>query len=180
MAATSVPTADSDSGQHCTLEEAALTASGVKAQLEREHYLSLFRKVVSQITPQMPQEDEVSRAQFLFNWLWKTKPKRYLPGGYFVLNEVLKAQLRQGAGPVGNCLGLTVLYNSLARQFGLNVVTIHLEKAFHGVPHVFSSLLTGDKQVDIEHVSPEGFNSSAHRETTERKVWGDNQLQADI
>ena len=180
MATTSVTSTTSGSRLQRPLEEAALIASGIKTQLEREHYLSLFRKLVSKITPQMPPEDEVSRARFLFNWLWQVKPQRYLPGGYFLLNKVLEAQLRLGAGPVGNCLGLTVLYNSLARQFGLKVETIHLEKAFHGVPHVFTSLSTEGKQVDIEHISADGFNHAGHQHNPERELWGDDELIADI
>ncbi|MBF8304219.1 MAG: hypothetical protein HW399_594, partial [Dehalococcoidia bacterium] len=68
----------SDSRLQRPLEEVALIASGVKTQLEREHYLSLFRKLVRQITAQMPKADEISRARFLFNWLWQVKPQRYL------------------------------------------------------------------------------------------------------
>jgi len=180
MEETSVPSATFDYELQRPLEEAALIASGVKTQLEREHYLSLFRKLVSQITAQMPKADEISRARFLFNWLWQVKPQRYLPGGYFLLNKVLEAQLRPVPGPVGNCLGLTILYNSLARQFGLKVATIHLEKAFHGVPHVFTSLFTGDKQVDIEHISADGFNQTEHLDNPERELWGDDELIADI
>ncbi|MDO8635153.1 MAG: tetratricopeptide repeat protein [Dehalococcoidia bacterium] len=180
MEETSVPSATFDYELQRPLEEAALIASGVKTQLEREHYLSLFRKLVSQITAQMPKTDEISRARFLFNWLWQVKPQRYLPGGYFLLNKVLEAQIRPVPGPVGNCLGLTILYNSLARQFGLKVATIHLEKAFHGVPHVFTSLFTGDKHVDIEHISADGFNQTEHLDNPERELWGDDELIADI
>lgn len=175
-----VPTVNDNSKQQHPLEEAALIASGIKTQLEKEHYLSLFLKLVSQITPQMPREDEVSRARFLFNWLWNTKPKRYLPGGYFLLNQVLEAQVRPGSGPVGNCLGLTILYNSLARHLGLNVGAVHLEKAFHGVPHVFTQFVTDGSQIDIEHVSPDGFNHTGHQDNPEREFWGDDELIADI
>ena len=180
MATNSVTLTVSDAGEQRPLEEAALIASGVKSQLEREHYLFLFRKLVSQITPQMPQGNEMSRAQYLSNCLWQAKPRQYLPGGYFRLNEVLEAQFRPGTGPVGNCLGLTVLYNSLARQFGLDVAAVHLEKAFHGVPHVFTLLRTDGGQVDIEHVSADGFNYSEHRDNPGREIWGDNELIADI
>lgn len=173
-------TISSDSRLQRPLEEAALIASGVNTQLEREHYLSLFRKLVSQLVSLIPQEDNAAKAQFLFNWLWKTKPKRYLPGGYFRFNEVIEAQSRSGPGPVGNCLGLTILYNSLARHFGLKVATVHLEKAFHGVPHVFTQLFTNGSPTDIEHVSPDGFDYTAHRGNTDRVVWVDDELIADI
>lgn len=141
-------------GAGISLVEAALVASGAVTETDMKHYLSLFTKVERQIGQDMPREDEVTRARYLFRWLWQTKPRHYLPGGHFRLTKVLQAQLAHAPGPVGNCLGLTVLYDSLAQRLGLSVAAIHLERAFHGAPHVFSLLLARERPLDIENILP--------------------------
>lgn len=128
----------------------------------------------------MPAGDDAARACYLFDWLWQTKPQRYLPGGSFRLSEVLEVQLGARHGPAGNCLGLTVLYNCLAQHFGLSVRAVHMERAFHGAPHVFTLLRAGTESVDVENVLPNGFDYQGHRASIEREEWGDRELVADI
>ncbi|MFQ5826944.1 MAG: hypothetical protein ACE5IA_06260 [Dehalococcoidia bacterium] len=103
------------------LEKMALIASGVEDQDEMEHWLCLLDELEQQIAPDIPEAGDVARASALFRWLWRTKPERYQPWGSFRLNEVLTAQVDQGRKGVGNCLGLTVLYNVLAQRLGLRV-----------------------------------------------------------
>ncbi|MFQ5827278.1 MAG: tetratricopeptide repeat protein, partial [Dehalococcoidia bacterium] len=112
--------------------------------------------------------------------LWRTKPQRYQPRGSFRLNEVLTAQLDQGRKGVGNCLGLTVLYNVLAQRLGLRVGAIHLEAAFDTGPHVFSLLYTAGSTIDIENIFPHSFDYRGHRENPAREEWKDRELVADI
>lgn len=162
------------------LAAAALRASGVSFASGLERYLARFDELAWQIGRGLPSGEDAARARFLFDWLWQTKPRRYQPGGSFRLTEVLEAQLGAGHGPVGNCLGLTVLYNCLAQRFGLNECAVHVEHAFHGVPHVFTLLRAGTESVDVEHVLPNGFDYQGHRVGVEREEWGDRELLADI
>ena len=102
--------------------------------------------------------------------------------------EVLEAQLggksrsvEDGrSGIVGNCLGLTLLHNVLARRFGLTVRAVHLEDALGLGPHIFTVLYAGDRTIDIENIFPDGFDYRGHSGASEREEWGDRELIADI
>ncbi|MBI4287797.1 MAG: tetratricopeptide repeat protein [Chloroflexi bacterium] len=162
------------------LVEAALRASGVGAREELAYYLAQFKTLVESLRQGLPLENEAVRARYLFDWLWRSKPQRYQPGGCFRVSDVLDAEVRGGRGPVGNCLGLTVLYNTLAQELGLRVAAAHMERAFHGVPHVFTLLQADGLQIDVENVVCNGFDYSGHKSCPDREVWGDDDLVADI
>jgi tetratricopeptide (TPR) repeat protein len=169
-----------DTTPHSRLEKMALIASGVESRDEIAHYLALLDELEQQIASSTPEGDDVARARALFRWLWRTKSERYQPRGSFRLNEVLTAQIDQGRKGVGNCLGLTVLYNVLAQRLGLQVGAIHLETAFDTGPHVFSLLHTTRNTIDIENIFPHGFDYLGHRDNPGREEWRDRELVADI
>jgi tetratricopeptide (TPR) repeat protein len=81
---------------------------------------------------------------------------------------------------VGNCLGLTVLYNVLAQRFGLKVKAIHVEDALSQGPHVFSILETARRTIDVENIFPNGFHFKGHLGNHQRTIWGNAELIADI
>lgn len=162
------------------LVKAALLASGADTREQMARYLGRFKKLVEQIGQDMPPGGEVARAKYLFEWLWHGKPRRYQPGGCFRLTDVLEAQLAPRCTGVGNCLGLTVLYNSLAQRFGIRVAAVHLERSFHGIPHVLTLLQADGRQIDVENITPDGFDYSGHKGEMGREKWGGNQLVADI
>lgn len=162
------------------LAEAALIASGVRSRQQREAYLARLSELAGEIAGEVPVGDAIARARTLFHWLWCGKPHRYKPGGEFRLNRVLRNQLSPGKVEVGNCLGLTLLYNCLAQRLGLEVKAVYLEQAFEGRPHVFSLLLVGERTIDIENILPEGFDYRGHRDNPGRQVWGDRGLVADV
>ncbi|MBE0415999.1 MAG: tetratricopeptide repeat protein, partial [Dehalococcoidia bacterium] len=123
--------------------------------------------------------DDVERAEGIFHWLWRSKPHRYEYRGNFKLTDALDAQLGEMEN-VGNCLGLTVLYNVLAQRFGLEVKAAHLEDAFGIGPHVFTVLCIGMRSIDIDNIFPYGFNYRGHKGDPLREEWGDRELIADI
>jgi len=163
------------------LEEEALRASGVKeAGLLREYKSklgSLYREFEREMKPS---SDEKRIAQTLFEWLWAQKPARYEHGGSYRLNEVVDSQLSEGGRAVGNCLGLTLLYNCLLRRAGVNAVAVDLENAFGRGPHVLSTLVREKSIIDIENSLPEGFDYKGHLKDPSRHLWGDRELVADI
>jgi hypothetical protein len=122
------------------------------------------------------------RAKMLFSWLWKEKPARYQPQGNFRLNDVIDAQLNPDTQAVGNCLGLTVLYNCLLRRMDIGAEALYLEDAFGRGPHVLTtlSLQTTESMIDIENIFPEGFDYKGHLHHPSRTEWGDKELVADI
>lgn len=125
-------------------------------------------------------KDDIEKARAIFNWLWQTKPDRSERQGSFKLTEVINAQLDPNTKQVGNCLGLTVLYNVLSQRFNLKVRAIHVEDAMCQGPHIFSILGTARGTIDIENILPNGFDFKGHQENLQRTIWGNAELIADI
>ena len=122
----------------------------------------------------------MEKARALFTWLWKSKPNRYQPKGSYRLNEVIEAQLKGDNRSVGNCLGLTLLYNCLLRKMGIYAEALNLENAFGIGPHVLTLLQTERSMLDVENILPDGFDYRGHLTDPSRTRWGDRELIADI
>ncbi|MGB2853845.1 MAG: tetratricopeptide repeat protein [Dehalococcoidia bacterium] len=160
------------------LAQGALIASGVNEVREFNSYMAKIDQLCQEIA-HARKAAEVERAKEIFHWLWKSKPHRYQQRGNFKLNNVIDAQLGE-TETVGNCLGLTVLFNVLTQSFGLEVKAVHLEYAFGIGPHVFTVLHAGSRSIDIEHSLPYGFDYHGHKGTPQREEWEDRELVADI
>jgi tetratricopeptide (TPR) repeat protein len=163
------------------LEREALIASGVTD----DHGIAKYKdeiEAVLRLFPweRLPAADPCSAARTLFNWLWTTRPQRYRRGGSYRLREVIEAQRDERRPSVGNCLGLTVLYNCLLGRTGIRAGAIHLEWAFELAPHVLTTLEAASGPIDIENTLPGGFDYRGHRDAPGRTVWGDRELVADI
>ena len=165
------------------LTQGALLASGVETVRELKRYLEkvdwLCQGIVEALVDLPPKGGDIEKARGIFNWLWREKPHRYEFGGNFRLTHVLDAQLG-GEGKVGNCLGLTVLYNVLAHRFGLEVKAAYLQDAFGLGPHLFTVLCAGERTIDIDNIFPDGFDYRGHHGAEQREAWGDRELIADI
>ncbi len=164
-----------------TLIREALWASGVKDKDRFIDYQAKIDQLCGQVWPKIKElPDPVAKAKTLFNWLWHKKPSRYQARGSFRLDEVLDAQLSPGSQSVGNCLGLTLLYNCLLARFGVEAKAILLEQTFGLGPHVLSLLETESLSIDVENIFPEGFDYQGHLKNPSRKKWGSRELVADI
>ena len=128
----------------------------------------------------MPGHGLLNMARQLFEWPWIKKPARYKPHGSYRLNDVIDAQLSKYSQTVGNCLGLTLLYNCLLRRMDIKATAIYLENAFGIGPHVLTSLDTEEGLIDIENISPGGFDYGGHLNNSSRTFWGDMELISDI
>jgi len=158
----------------------ALVASGVKNQGELDSYQVKIDTLCQDIEPALPVDDDLHRAQALFDWLWTVKPNRYEFQGNFRLMQVIDAQLDPKVEQVGNCLGLTLLYNVLAKKFGLKTKAVYLEQAHGRESHVFSIMDTGQATIDIDNIFPNGFDHKEHLDNPLRVTWDDAGLIADI
>jgi len=163
-------------GEDIGLARGALVASGVETRQELNRYLDMINRLYQAIADTLQSKLD---ARGIFDWLWQSKPDRYEPEGHFRLTRVLEAQAGGGGG-VGNCLGLTILYNVLAQRFRLAVRAAYLEDAFGRGPHVFTVLDIGKRTIDIENILPDGFDYRAHRKARDRIEWGDRELTADM
>ena len=128
----------------------------------------------------IPSPEPTDRARALFTWLWMGKPARYRSRGPFRLDDVIDAQLNEQCETVGNCLGLTLLYNCLIKRLTLKAEAVHLERTFETGPHVLTELQIGDSFIDVENILPHGFDYKGHLDDPSRTKWGDRELVADI
>jgi tetratricopeptide (TPR) repeat protein len=145
------------------------------------NYSAKLDKLYQQFMRQMtPLHEPVEKVRALFNWLWIEKPARYKPQGNYRLNEVIDAQLSDDAEAVGNCLGLTLLYNCLVRRMGIRAEAVYLENAFEIGPHVLTMLQIKESMIDIENIFLDGFDYKGHLNNPSRTRWGDQELVADI
>jgi tetratricopeptide (TPR) repeat protein len=163
------------------LEKEALLTSGVTDNDRMALYSSKVNDLHQSFTRQArPARGLLNRARELFDWLWRVKPSRYEPGGNYRLTDVIDAQTSRGSTAVGNCLGLTLLYNVLLRRGGIEAEALWLENAFGAGPHVLTLLPINDAMVDVENSLTGGFDYKGHLRISSRKRWGDKDLVADI
>jgi tetratricopeptide (TPR) repeat protein len=163
------------------LEQEALLASGIQERSKIVFYLAELDRIYQQFLLQMiPLPDPVEKAKVLFTWLWTSKPNRYKPQESYKLNEVIEAQLKGDARSVGNCLGLTLLYNCLLRKMDIDAEVLYIENAFGIGPHVLTLLHAEKTVIDIENILPDGFEYRGHHTHPARTRWTDRELVADI
>lgn len=164
------------------LEREALQACGLQKEIQIAAYSTKLDQILYafQNSEKGNSKEPLDLSKKLFRWLWEQKPKRYARGGPFGLREVIDQQLGKGPGPVGNCLGLTLLFNCLLTRMGIYVLALYVENAFDSGPHVLSLLMDEFHSVDIEHLSAEGFGFRGHLEDASRELWGDKELLADV
>ena len=163
------------------LEEEALLASVIQDRSKIAFYVAELDRISQQFLPQMmPPPDPVGKARALFTWLWASKPDRYKSQGSYKLDEVIEAQLKGDSKSVGNCLGLTLLYNCLLRKIDIYAEALYLENAFSTGPHVLTLLQIEKSIIDVENIFPDGFDYRGHRTHPARTGWGDRELISDI
>ena len=163
------------------LEREALIASGLKEGDRITRYLTRLQHLHVQFLSNVTTSDSaLTRAKQLFDWLWNDRPNRYRPKGSYRLYEVIDTQISGESESVGNCLGLTLLYNCLLRKSGIKAKGLNLENAFGTRPHVLTFLKAERLTIDVENIVPEGFDYKGHLKNLSRTVWGDKELVADI
>ena len=168
------------SDEYFDLELEALRASGVEER-RAVHYTGQFNIIQQRLLDQETLSNEpTKKAKQVFQWLWKEKPNRYKHKGYYRLCDVIERQLCEENRDVGNCLGLTILYNCLLRRIGIHAGALYLENAFGISPHVLTLLRIKGIDIEIENILPEGFGYKGHRSNPSRTRWGDRELVADI
>ncbi len=163
------------------LVEEALLASGIQDRSKIDFYATELERIYQQFFHQMIlPPDSVQRAKALFTWLWLSKPNRYKSQGSYKLSEVIEAQLKEDSRSVGNCLGLTLLYNCLLRKMEIYAEALYLENAFETGPHVLTLLEVEKSFIDVENIFADGFDYQGHHTHPARTTWGDQELVADV
>ncbi|MBW1902603.1 MAG: hypothetical protein JRJ20_13355, partial [Deltaproteobacteria bacterium] len=121
------------------LEKEALIASGIKDDDQIRVYQEKLHYLYEQFTSRDAiSQDPLTRAKQIFDWLWEVKPSRYASHESYKLTDVIDAQISKDSKAIGNCLGLTVLYNCLLQRTGLEPEALHVENAFDMGPHVLT------------------------------------------
>ncbi len=149
---------DAEAGrlQSMPLAEAALLASGVRDDADRDAYLKQLDRIEADarraIGNARTTADVGSR---LLSFLHKGP----MSGGYESRQCNLAALLDTQKF---NCVSATVLYNIVAERLGLKV-------AANEVPeHIFSIVYDGRQWVDVETTSPHGFAAKPDRKSLEK------------
>jgi hypothetical protein len=159
------------------LPRAGFIASGVDYD-QLGTYMKRFTQIAAHLDDLVTGDDQLGNARAIFEWLWKSKPHRYERGGNFKLTRVIDAQLGE-SDSVGNCLGLTTLYNSIAQALHIPMAAAYIDD-FQGYPHVFSILYSGTEPIPIENIYANGFDFDVHRQNTRFVAWKNLHLIADI
>lgn len=160
------------------LEIEALHASGI-AEKGLMHYSRLFDEMQDRLARCLDlSKSSVLKAKRIFDYLWREKPHRYKSNGYYKLSDTIECQLAREGREVGNCLGLTVLYNCLLLRMDVHVSALYLESAFGQGPHVLSVI--SKPRICIEHMFQTGFDYKGHADDSEKIIWDDRELVADI
>jgi len=164
-----------------SLEKNALIASGITNDNLRTTYARKLDKLHQRFVHEVkPIRDPLTTARALFNWLWVQKSHRYALHGHYKLHHTIDSQISKDSIAVGNCLGLTLLYNCLLQRLRIHPQAVYVENAFEIGPHVLTVLRTKESMVDIENIVPEGFDYKGHVNNPSRTLWGDQELVADI
>jgi tetratricopeptide (TPR) repeat protein len=162
------------------LELEAFRASGVCDQTIA-HYQHLFNELQQSFLDQVIlSDDAVIKAKQVFDWLWQEKPNRYQPKAHYKLSDVIETQLGKEDRAVGNCLGLTVLYNCFLRRVGVQAKALQLDYTFGIGPHVLSLLPGSHADIHIENIIRQGFDYKGHINNPSGTKWGDREIVADI
>jgi len=163
------------------LIEEALLASGVKGDKRVALYIRKLDRLCQEFIGEVKTTDDLlPTARALFDWLWTKKPERFRLHGSFRLDNAIDSQLNKDSQVVGNCLGLTLLYNCLLRRVGISAGALYLGNAFAVGPHVITFLEVGASMIDVENILPNGFDYRGHLGDPSRTRWGDKELIADI
>jgi tetratricopeptide (TPR) repeat protein len=163
------------------LAKEALRASGLKHEKRIGAYLDRLALLSRRFSLDSDAAlSDSARAAGLFDALWRHRAGRYRAHGNYRLNQVIDAQLKDGNHAVGNCLGLTVLYNCLLERIGIQAEALHLQNAFSRGPHVLTLLRIGGRTIQIENIFPHGFDYQEHRHDSAAERWGPKELVADI
>jgi tetratricopeptide (TPR) repeat protein len=163
------------------LEKEALIASGLRDEERIRDYLCKFDSIFRKFLPkEVRRLSPLNTAEKLFKALWMDRPNRYRPEGFYRFNDVIDAQCGSDRAAVGNCLGLTLLYNCLIKRLGIKVEALYLENAFNIGPHVLTVLRIDDLTIDVENIFPDGFDYKGHKQNPTGLNWGDKALVADI
>ena len=158
-------------------------SSGVEEKERMTEYGKKLDSLCQQFSRETaPSSHRLLKAKKLFIWLWEKKPARYKPRGSFKIDQVIDAQLSEDGQAVGNCLGLTLIYNCLLYRIGIKAGASYLENAFDFEigPHVLTTIRTKASTIDIENILPGGFDYKGHLSNPSRTRWGNKELVADI
>ncbi len=162
-------------------EKEALRASGIEDEESIALYMDRLHGLCKDFEScKTPSRDILSIAARLFKWLWKEKINRYQPKGEYRLNKVIDAQINKADKTVGNCLGLTLLYQCMLDRAEVSAGTLYLKNAFDIGPHVLTVIKKDDRTIDVENIFPNGFDYKGHLENRTRTEWGGQELVADI
>ena len=153
---------DISKGKEASTEDALLIVSGVKTPQELNKYKRKLDNIQARFQTWLRAKGAVSdfihkeymsitRARFLFEYLWNSKPRRH--GNGYLLTVAVDAQLDPDVNStLGSCIGLTALYTVLCIRE--NIDTVILTNG----DHVLNRLKHDGVSINVENTDPLGFD----------------------
>jgi tetratricopeptide (TPR) repeat protein len=138
-----------------TLAEAALLASGVLNETEREAFLDQINSLEqSFVATHGEGGSPMDTGQKLLSWMHADT----MQSGYVSKQTDLSTLLTDHTY---NCVSSAVLYNILGRRLGLDVRGVEVPD------HAFAVVYQGTDYVDVETTTPQGFNPTRNKKAIE-------------
>jgi len=126
--------------------DACLIASGVTDATGRKGYLAKLDRIEAEARSATESaKTPAEKGERLLKFLHAGPMK----GGYVSKQTDLHTLLDDGTF---NCVSSAALYNVIGRRLGLDLAAVEVPE------HVFSVLRDGDRRIDVETTSPQGFN----------------------
>lgn len=147
---------DIRNGREVDIERALLIASGCETEEKIAEYKAKIDELDRNFKSYASSRNihaEIERARALHEFLWDGNPYRYKSiynGGNFLLTDVINAQIINNM-PVGNCVGLSLLYASLGLRQELDIQALQMPG------HVALRVIYRGRAIDIEPKNSEGF-----------------------
>lgn len=158
-----------DSRLDMPFDRACLIASGVNTENKMQSYLAKFDALIARISQEScisNAEDQLTKAQFIFNWLQK-KANEGTYNDCFDIRDTLNLR-------VGNCLSYAIRYTIICRHFGVDIINIFIPG------HIFNMLCVNENEYYFEHTHSDGIVKNTDRDNTKKKVMNDLELIAEI
>jgi hypothetical protein len=152
-----------DSGDHKALAYSLFIASGIEKKKDIKRYMKMLNNIQKDFkakrNPRYKEFCETGKAQELHNYLWNGyENKERAREKKFNFADAVYRQVR-GSESVGNCVGLTTLYGTLALMNGIDFYALISEDFIDDIgSHIMGRVLKPDGEpVDIECTNADGF-----------------------
>ena len=155
---------DVRNGKQIDIERALLIASGCETEEKVYEYKTKLNEIEKQFhgyASARNVQGEVETAKALHEFLWLGKIEEDYVRECSNLVDMIEVIMHSQTMGEGDCVGLSSLLGALGARQGLEFTVLY------NTIHVLSRLRVGEKVIDIETISPIGFDIPTHHSLLE-------------